>query len=100
MVNPTRLEAVLSTVHAVLSEQVPEEQLDAWFSLIAKGRAEGPTSPYYVNELGLQQVATGVVSCFFVGGSTERWRATYFADYDSPFVHGMFLYCMIMFLRL
>lgn len=39
--------------------EVPQEQLDSWFALVARGRKEGPSSPYYVSELGLQQVATG-----------------------------------------
>ena len=36
---------------------LPEEEWRAWFELIKRGRAEGPTSPYYVEDLGLQSVA-------------------------------------------
>lgn len=41
------------------ASEVPQEQLDAWFGLVAQGRAEGPSSPYYVSDLGIQQVASG-----------------------------------------
>lgn len=36
---------------------VPEAEWRAWFELVKRGRAEGPGSPYYVSELGLQTVA-------------------------------------------
>lgn len=41
------------------ASEVPEAQLDAWFGLVAKGRAEGPESPFYVSEFGIQQIASG-----------------------------------------
>ena len=47
---------------------MPEAQLDAWFSLVAKGRAEGPTSPYYVSSFGVQQIASGGTGHDFPGG--------------------------------
>ena len=39
------------------AHEVPSEVFDAWFALIARGRAEGPSSPYYVESLGIQSVA-------------------------------------------
>ena len=34
-----------------------DEVFDSWFQLIARGRAEGPSSVYYVDILGIQSVA-------------------------------------------
>jgi hypothetical protein len=58
----------LSRFHIDGRNQVPEAQLDAWFGLVAKGRAEGPGSPYYVSALGVQQVASGGSGHDFPGG--------------------------------
>jgi hypothetical protein len=37
--------------------ELPETTWRPWFELIKRGRAEGPTSPYYVSELALQNTA-------------------------------------------
>eukprot|EP00040_Diaphanoeca_grandis_P040027 m.260986 g.260986 ORF g.260986 m.260986 type:complete len:365 (+) comp41024_c0_seq1:119-1213(+) len=37
--------------------ELPEPVWRGWFELIAKGRKEGPSSPYYVEELALQNTA-------------------------------------------
>ena len=37
--------------------EVPAATLQSWFSLIARGRAEGPSSPYYVEYLAIQNIA-------------------------------------------
>ena len=37
--------------------EVPEPVWRSWFELIARGRREGPASPFYVAELGLQNTA-------------------------------------------
>lgn len=42
---------------AIPARQVSDEVFDSWFELIARGRAEGPSSPYYVDILGIQSVA-------------------------------------------
>ena len=39
------------------AHEVPAEVLDSWFQLVAKGRAEGPSSPYYVEFLAVQSIA-------------------------------------------
>lgn len=40
-----------------VGSQVSSDVFDSWFELIARGRAEGPSSPYYVDILGIQSVA-------------------------------------------
>ncbi len=37
--------------------EVPPATLEAWFDLIAQGRRDGPTSPYYVEFLAIQNIA-------------------------------------------
>eukprot|EP01052_Picozoa_sp_SAG31_P009520 SAG31_NODE_501_length_14835_cov_11.191979_7_plen_182_part_00 len=61
----TALLAALASPTAALSlffrtswaHEVPTEVLESWFQLIAKGKAEGPTSPYYVDFLAIQSIA-------------------------------------------
>jgi hypothetical protein len=37
--------------------EVPEATWRSWFELVKRGRADGPSSPFYVEELGLQNTA-------------------------------------------
>jgi len=52
---------------------VSDEVFDSWFELIARGRAEGPSSPYYVDILGIQSVAC---SLLVAAGSVAATVAT------------------------
>ena len=39
------------------AHEVSAGTLDSWFALVAKGRAEGPSSPFYVEFLAIQSIA-------------------------------------------
>ncbi len=41
--------------------EVPRETLHGWFDLIAQGRRDGPSSPYYVEFLAIQNIACNQV---------------------------------------
>ena len=54
---PTRIDGLALFFRTSWAHEVSDEVFDNWFKLIAQGRAEGPSSPYYVEFLALQSVA-------------------------------------------
>ena len=54
-----------------------------WFELVAKGRAEGPTSPYFVEELALQNTA-----CCESHPEVVAWVGAWLRCYLGAWVRG------------
>ena len=65
---------------AIPARQVSDEVFDSWFELIARGRAEGPSSPYYVDILGIQSVA-----CSGESAMSSCWRRSTITGRVLPF---------------
>ncbi len=53
-VQPERASALGLFFRTSWAHEVSQATLDAWFGLIELGRAQGPSSPYYVEFLVLQ----------------------------------------------
>lgn len=91
---PARTDAMGVFMKSSWASEVPLAQLEAWFGLVAKGRADGPGSPYYVSSLGIQQVASGGPGHDFPAGTPAGTLYTkelallskYFHLFDTVYV--------------
>jgi hypothetical protein len=54
---PNHCEGLALFFRTSWAHEVSDEVFNSWFELIGRGRAEGPSSPYYVEFLALQSVA-------------------------------------------